>query len=240
MFRQLDPRKIYETTQTLSRRVIERFPDAGLAAVSRDVAAVAKESAVLSIRISRPIWPLRVAAILLAVSLILVVALALGNLKVSTNFANVSDLAQGIESSVNDIIFVGVAIWFVFTIETRIKRRRALNLIGQLRALAHVIDMHQLTKDPERVQPTIAPTDSSPKQRFTAPQLTRYLDYCSELLSILGKLAALCAQRFNDPVTLNAVNELEDLSSGLSRKIWQKIMIIDRIAEAAAGDSGKT
>lgn len=240
MFRQLDPRKIYETTQTLSRRVIERFPDAGLAAVSRDVAAVAKESAVMSIRISRPIWPLRIAAILLATSLIFVVALALGNLRVSTNFANVSDLAQGIESSVNDIIFVGVAIWFVFTIETRIKRRRALNLIGQLRALAHVIDMHQLTKDPERVQRTIDPTDSSPKLRFTAAQLTRYLDYCSEMLSVLGKLAALCAQRFNDPVTLNAVKELEDLTGGLSRKIWQKIMIIDRIVEPLPTESGKS
>jgi hypothetical protein len=37
------------------------------------------------------------------------------------------------------------------TIETRVKRRRALRAIHELRSIAHVIDMHQLTKDPEWV-----------------------------------------------------------------------------------------
>jgi hypothetical protein len=36
-------------------------------------------------------------------------------------------------------------------------------------------------------------------------------------------------QNFDDPVTLGAVNEVETLTNGLSRKIWQKIMIFDRI-----------
>jgi hypothetical protein len=36
-------------------------------------------------------------------------------------------------------------------------------------------------------------------------------------------------QRFDDPVTLSAVNDVENLTAGLSRKIWQKIMILDRI-----------
>jgi hypothetical protein len=57
--------------------------------------------------------------------------------------------------------------------------------------------------------------------------LGRYLDYCSEMLSLVGKLAALYVQKFDDPVALAAVNEVEDLTTGLSRKIWQKIMIIN-------------
>ncbi len=36
----------------------------------------------------------------------------------------------------------------------------------------------------------------------------------------------LYAQRFDDPVALAAVNEIEALTSGLSRKIWQKRMIL--------------
>jgi hypothetical protein len=36
-------------------------------------------------------------------------------------------------------------------------------------------------------------------------------------------------QKFDDPVTISAVNEVENLTNGLSRKIWQKIMIFDRI-----------
>ena len=62
----------------------------------------------------------------------------------------------------------------------------------------------------------------------TAPELGRYLDYCSELLSLISKVAALHVQRFNDPHTLAAVNDLESLTSGLSGKIWQKITLLER------------
>jgi len=59
------------------------------------------------------------------------------------------------------------------------------------------------------------------------PRGSEYLDYCSEMLSLIGKLAALYVQKFDDPVALAAVNEVEDLTTGLSRKIWQKIMILN-------------
>jgi len=38
---------------------------------------------------------------------------------------------------------------------------------------------------------------------------------------------ALYVQKFDDGVALSAVNEIEDLTTGLSRKIWQKIMILN-------------
>jgi len=46
------------------------------------------------------------------------------------------------------------------------------------------------------------------------------------MLSLSAKVAALYAQGFGDPVVLSAVSEVENLSTGLSRKIWQKIMIL--------------
>ena len=49
------------------------------------------------------------------------------------------------------------------------------------------------------------------------------------MLAILGKLGALLVQDFDDTKTLSAVNDIEDLTSGLQRKIWQKIMIVDRV-----------
>jgi len=63
--------------------------------------------------------------------------------------------------------------------------------------------------------------------------LIRYLDYCSDELALISKIAALYVQKFNDPVSMSAVNDVEDLTSGLSRKIWQKIMIFDRILAPA-------
>ena len=40
---------------------------------------------------------------------------------------------------------------------------------------------------------------------MTSPELGRYLDYCSELLSVTSKLAALLVQYFNDEVLGNYV-----------------------------------
>ena len=133
-----------------------------------------------------------------------------------------------IESGISNVVFVGIAIAFLLSIETKVKRRRALRMIHQLRSVAHVVDMHQLTKDPERISSVAPDTESSPTRQMDPAQLGRYLDYCSELLSVTSKLAALLVQRFSDPVILSAVNEIETLVTGLSGKIWQKIRLIDR------------
>ena len=68
----------------------------------------------------------------------------------------------------------------------------------------------------------------SPKREMTAFELNRYLDYCSELLSLLGKIAALYGKQLDDPVALAAVDNIEALTTGLSRKVWQKVMLIER------------
>jgi hypothetical protein len=47
------------------------------------------------------------------------------------------------------------------------------------------------------------------------------------MLSLVGKLAALYAQSTSDSVVLQSVNDIETLTNGISRKIWQKIMILD-------------
>ena len=136
------------------------------------------------------------------------------------------ELVQGIEAAISDVVYVAVAVFFLMTIETRVKRRRALRAIHELRAIAHVIDMHQLTKDPEWVLPRGRETGIVATRAMTLFELSRYLDYCSEALSLTGKVAALYVQDFDDPVALEAVNEVEDLTTGLSRKIWQKLTVL--------------
>src|SRR4029078_12780636 len=116
---------------------------------------------------------------------------------------------------------------FLVTWETRIKRARALRAIHELRAMAHIVDMHQLTKDPERAFKIGTDTASSPKRVLSPFELSRYLDYCSETLSLISKIAALYVQGFQDAVVLDAVDDMEDLTMGISRKIWQKITLLD-------------
>jgi len=62
---------------------------------------------------------------------------------------------------------------------------------------------------------------------MTSFEMNRYLDYCSEMLSLTGKVAALYIQDFDDAIALASVNDIESLATGLSRKIWQKLMILN-------------
>jgi hypothetical protein len=86
--------------------------------------------------------------------------------------------------------------------------------------------MHQLTKDPEWVLDRGRESGILPPRTMSRFELSRYLDYCSEALSLTSKLAALYVQEFDDPVALQAVNEVEDLTNGLARKIWQKLIVL--------------
>lgn len=224
--RGLDAGRIAQTTDTLCRRVEARFPASGLAGVCRDLDAIARRHAEITAWIARPIVALRVGVGLLLALILAGIAVTAVSLRPVVGPLSFSELVQTLEAGVNDVVFVVVAVFFLVTVESRVKRRRALSAIQELRSIAHVIDMHQLTKDPEMVLQRGPATGVLPARSMTRFELTRYLDYCTEALSLTGKVAALYIQNFDDPVALQAVNEVEDLTTGLSRKIWQKLMIL--------------
>jgi hypothetical protein len=234
-FRELDEARIRRTIEHLRDRISERFPESSLRRVCEELLDVAGEVQQCAAYLRRPNLVLRFAGGAAIVGLAaLLVGVAGLTLRAPGELSGVLEVAQAIESTVNDVVFFGIAVYFVVTLETRAKRRRALATIHKLRSLAHIVDMHQLTKDPERLLSRRADTPSSPKRTMTAPELGRYLDYCSELLSLESKLAALLVQHFGDSVVLAAVNEIEELTSGLSGKIWQKITILERIDSQTA------
>jgi hypothetical protein len=226
---ELDPARIVETIELLRRRIDERVLGSGLGGSCVTLLGIAEETRARLDWVARPIVLLRAATWLLAALVVVgVVAAAAAVLRgVPGGVDSAATLLQGIDSGIQDAVFIGVGLFFLVTAENRIKRRRALGFLRELRALAHVIDMHQLTKDPERLRTPTLDTASSPRRTLTRVELGRYLDYCSEMLSLISKVAALYAQRLPDPVVLQAVDEVEDLTSGLSSKIWQKIMILE-------------
>ena len=134
----------------------------------------------------------------------------------------------------NGLVLLGAAIWFFVSIETRFKRARVLQSLQELRTLAHLIDVHQLPKDPELVSAGAPPTPSSPERTLTAWELGRYLDYCTEMLSLTGKIAALYSEGFDDAASVDAVTDLENLTNALQHKIWQKIVLLESRSNARA------
>jgi hypothetical protein len=92
-----------------------------------------------------------------------------------------------------------------------------------------------LTKDRESHPKDSRPNTLFPGERRLTPfQLTRYLDYCADALALISKIGALYSENFQDPVLLDAVDDLEDLTSGLSQKIWQKIMLLERASDPSS------
>jgi hypothetical protein len=226
----LETARIIETIRALGDRVRERFPDRGIARVAQHQLAIAGQTEAQLEWVRRPILWVRgaVGAVILLVATVVVGIGARVNLVASEEGMRLTEMLQATESAVNEVILLGAAILFLATVETRIKRQKALGALRQLRALAHIVDMHQLTKDPDRViGEERAPTPSSPAATMTRLELARYLDYCSEMLSLNSKLAALYAQTLHDPVVLAAVDEVETLTTGLCAKIWQKLVILN-------------
>jgi hypothetical protein len=238
-YRALDADKLITTAETLAQRIGERFPEAGLYQVAQQLLDTAHMTAEHSAYLARPILWVRAVIVILALIVLVLLAVALLRVELRTDGFGFFDFVQVLEAGINDIILIGAALFFLLTLERRIKRGRALADLHQLRSLAHVIDMHQLTKDPDRVLAQRTSTASSPQPTLTGYQLGRYLDYCSEMLAIIGKLAALYVQDFDDGAVLSSVDEIESLTNGLSRKIWQKVMILYQTWPAEMGGDDK-
>ena len=228
MFRTLDSAQIVATLETLRRRIVERFPAASLARVCAELIAIAGESRARTARIQRPDYGLRTGIGAIIVGGLALLAYAAGLIEVKKEGTNVYGILQGIESGFNIILLMGAAIFFLATLETRMKRRKAMEGLHELRSIVHVIDMHQLTKDPTTLTEGGADTESSPKRTMSAYDLGRYLDYCSEMLSLIAKVAALYAQSSKDSVVIAAASDIGQITTNLSNKIWQKITLVQR------------
>ena len=227
-YRGLQLQQILATIAKLGRRISERFPGSGLARVAEELLRAGEETGQVVERLRRPHRPLRTAV---GVAFVLLLALAVALFRflavLSFDVAGIGALLQAVESAAQDLIFLGLGMYFLLSLEGRYKRRLALRQLHRLRSIVHIVDMHQLTKDPEHLLHPGRATASSPTATLDRFELGRYLDYCTELLSLSSKLAALHVQHLNDPVVLGAVNDIEVLAANLSNKIWQKIVILD-------------
>ncbi len=226
-YRSLDVEKVIETIRHLDLRIQDRFPNSGLGKVCGELEDLAEVTKQRIEWIKTPKMWIRIGIGSIIVLMIVILVYTISTFKVSSGDFTVGDLVQISEAGINDIVLIGAAIFFLFSVENRVKRGRALKVLYELRSIAHVIDMHQLTKDPSRQ--ASHNTAHSPKVNLSPLELTRYLDYCSEMLSLTSKVGALYAQAIDDGVVLQTVNEVEELTTSLSQKIWQKIMVIKEL-----------
>ncbi len=195
----LVPEEVEKTIERLQVRIRERFPGSGLAEVSQKLLNVSKETSKIIAWIDKPNYLLRIIVYTLIVLFSVGVIHSMARLHVSADGINIADVVQMIDSALSGLVLIGAGVVFLVTFENKTKRNRIVKAINQLRCIAHIIDSHQLTKDPDRITRICMSTPNSPRQELSRYDLGRYLNYCSEMLSLAGKLGFLYVQNFPDP-----------------------------------------
>jgi hypothetical protein len=214
-----------ETIDLLRIRIEERFPGSSLGGLCRNLYDIGQETDDIIQWIEKPNHWYRVLVFIVILLLIVSLLYTISALGIDYRSFTLESFLQISDSSLNTIFFLGGAVIFLVSVEARAKRKKVIEAINQMRSIIHIIDAHQLTKDPESVARQDRATPHSPQRTLSRYELVRYLDYCSEMLSLASKVAFLYVQKFNDPVSIKAVNELELLADGMSNKIWQKIQM---------------
>lgn len=229
---QADP--VLTTVRRLEQRIAARFPDRGLRQVAAELARLVErvQTRTDSVRGRRAGLRTLSRGAMIAVVLATIVLVVLAVRAAATDAPDDLEWVPLVESAVNDLVFAALALWFLWSVPERLQRDALLKLLHRLRSMAHIVDMHQLTKDPERLRASFDPTEASVDMDLTPNELEHYLDYCSELLSLVGKAAALCAEESHDAVVLDTVSTIEALTVSLERKVWQKITVLNAARES--------
>lgn len=219
--------KIEKTIHLLSKRILERFPESSLGKTCQDFYKFSKKSKENIEWIDKPFIVIKtVASIVIFITCILIVySISKVNFQMKNTFSEIATVA---EASINNIVLISAAFFFLFSLENRLKRKRAIKFINELRGFAHVVDMHQLIKDPQKINEKRVDTENSPKREMTKYELQRYLDYSSEFLSLIGKVAALYSQSLPDIEVVQAASEVENLCASITNKVWQKLIILNQ------------
>jgi membrane protein YdbS with pleckstrin-like domain len=229
-YRTIDAQLVLQTLEQLRLRIGERFPKAGLGNVCAELALLATDTQTRVSELAKPMIWIRVGVGLVLAAGAGLAAYGIDTIGFRSGETEVLSLVSALESAVNLLLVVGAGVFSLTSLEARLKRHTAMSALHELRSIIHVIDMHQLTKDP--VMFGAKRTKASPDHKLSLFELVRYLNYCSEMLSLSGKLAALYAQDFNDPDVIEAASDIEQLATNLSQKVWQKITIVQTSGKA--------
>ena len=237
-YHRLKPELLVTAIGALEERIFNDFNDRGLTRICRELYVIAEKTQDRVEKLEHPNWPLRLIPVAVAALVIWLTVMMSNSINavvgkldevLKQDLLSVAEALKQLMSHAAlpvalavPIPFVIGAFVFIWNIEARWKRSRALRYLHELRSIIHVIDMHQLPKDPHRLANTSDPDFVS------GEKLLRYLDYCSELLSLSAKVAAIYAERSQDPLVIATVSDLGQITSNLSSKIWQKLNIVER------------
>jgi hypothetical protein len=212
----LDPARIIETAENLARQIGERLPGSTLATLAVELARIAHVTDERARQARRPIHAIRAGSFLAIGASILLLSFIMLHVHARWEFGTITELFEATDAGFNLLVLLAGAIWFLATFEARIKRKRALESIEELREFIHVIDVTQLYYTPELFKSEAQPSHSSLKLDHT------YLLFCTQMLAVIGNLAPLYTRGAAGDSILRAVSDVELLASAITAKLQSK------------------
>ncbi len=211
---------ILNAIENIKERIFNRFPSSSLNKIAIDLISTAKEIITESTKSDNKNIIIRFTSFAFCFCILSILIYFFRGLilKFPEDFTSFVTL---LEASLGASVFIGATILYLNSLEAKYKRKKAISIIHKLRVLSHVIDMHQVSKDPSNlIKPKL--NKEITHNYKTKDDLSKYYDYCSELLSMISKVAAYYIQNSDDHEVRESVDQIEILTTNLSRKIWQK------------------
>ncbi|HZV20207.1 MAG TPA: hypothetical protein VE986_01540, partial [Hyphomicrobiales bacterium] len=153
--KRLQGKNLFEAAIELSERISGEFPARGLTQEARELAKDAKSFVAEAESLSRKGASYYAIRVLVALgfglwigttSLVLLRIWSLVQKKPES--LDLFQSMQGIDAGIHIAVSAALAIFFTATLERRRKRRIAFNGLNSLLNFAHVVDSHQIDKDP--------------------------------------------------------------------------------------------
>ena len=229
----LDPAKIILTAENLARRVSGRFPESTLAGLAADLAEIARETDERASLARKPDQLIRSAGWLAGILGLLALWYFVGRIQThlidsKMEFGTITDLFESADAGFNILVALAGALWFLVSLEARVKRKQALEHIGELLEFIQLIDVTQLYYTPELYTSNVSP--DSPKARFDHT----YLLFCNEMLGIIGNLAPLYTRGNMDDSVWRATSDVLMLANAIGGRLFAKSEAV-RLANDVSG-----
>lgn len=229
---QLEPSRIIETAENLAKRIEKSIPGSTLAGLASGLVQIARKTDQRVREASQPIVAIRIASVIaVGVGLVGLVYL-MRHIHIRWELGTVTELFEAADAGFNILVILAGALWFFITLETRLKRKKALESIQELREFMHVVDATQLHYTPAMYQHDDASSGHGRQFDHT------YLLYCSQMLGIIGNLAALYTRGAAGDSIMRAAADVESFATALTGKLYNKAEFVrlSQVSHAAGTD----
>ena len=214
---QLDPARIIETAEKLARSIGASLPGSVLAGLAVELVRIARDTDRQVRQARRPILVIRIASVTAIGCGLLGIGFLLNRIHFRWEFGSTfTELFEVTGAAVNFLVMLSGALWFLVTFENRVKCNRALASIQELREFIHVVDATQLYYTPDMYDE--GGSSANKLRRFDHT----YLLYCSQILGLVGNLAALHTRGAAGDSIMRASADVEMFATALTGKLYNK------------------